>query len=46
VGSILIIDSCEDPVNALPKVVGFLQMLRFPLTRKVDRFKVESSQLL
>ena len=24
-------------VNALPKVVGFLRVLRFPLTGKVDR---------
>ena len=32
--------SCEKSkkkVNALPKVVGFLQVLRFPPTGKVDR---------
>ena len=28
-------DSCEK-VNALPKVVGFLRVLRFPPTGKVD----------
>ena len=27
----------EEFVNALPKVVGFLQVLRFPPTGKVDR---------
>jgi hypothetical protein len=33
------IDSCmwKESVNALSKVVGFLQVLRFPPTRKVDR---------
>jgi hypothetical protein len=31
--------SCEksEKVNALPKVVGFLRVLRFPPTGKVDR---------
>ena len=30
--------SCEkSKVNALPKVVGFLRVLRFPPTGKVDR---------
>ena len=30
--------SCEESkVNALPKVVGFLRVLRFPPTGKVDR---------
>ena len=28
---------CEESVNALPKVVGFLRVLRFPLTGNVDR---------
>ena len=37
VGSILAKDSCEESVNALPKVVGILQVLRFPPTGKVDR---------
>jgi hypothetical protein len=37
VGSILATDSCEESVNALPKVVGFLLVLRFPPTGKVDR---------
>ena len=27
----------EEFVNTLPKVVGFLRVLRFPLTGKVDR---------
>jgi hypothetical protein len=30
-------DSCEESVNALPKFVGFLRVLRFPPTGKVDR---------
>jgi hypothetical protein len=29
--------SSEESVNALPKVVGFLRVLRFPPTWKVDR---------
>ena len=37
-------DSCEkiskESVNALPKVVGFLRVLQFPLTGKVDRVGV------
>jgi hypothetical protein len=41
VGSILATDSCEKShaVMALPllKVVGFLRVLRFPPTGKVDR---------
>ena len=39
VGSILTTDSFEksQPVNALPKVVGFLRVLWFPPTGKVDR---------
>ena len=37
VGLILATDSCEESVNALPKVVGFLRVLRFPPTGKVDR---------
>ena len=37
-GSILATDSCEtESVNALPKVVGFLRVLRFLPTGKVDR---------
>ena len=40
VGSILATDSCEKSqsrsVNALPKVVGFLRALLFPLTGNVD----------
>jgi hypothetical protein len=36
-GSILATDSCEESVNALPKVVGFLRVLRFPPTGNVDR---------
>jgi hypothetical protein len=31
------VDSCEKSVNALPKVVGFLRVLQFPPTGKVDR---------
>ena len=37
VGSILATDSCEEPVNALTKVVGYLRVLRFPPTGNVDR---------
>ena len=29
--------TCEEFVNALPKVVGFLRVLRFPPIGKVDR---------
>jgi hypothetical protein len=39
-GSILVADSWhswKEPVNALPKVVGFLRVLRFPLTENVDK---------
>jgi hypothetical protein len=38
VGSILATDSCEKSQSTLcPKVVGFLRVLRFPPTGKVDR---------
>ena len=42
VGSMLATDSCmtlmwKESVNALPKVVGFLRVLRFPPTGNVDR---------
>ena len=42
VGSILATDSCmtlmwKESVNALPKLVGFLRVLRFPPTGNVDR---------
>ena len=37
VGSILAMVSFEESVNALPKVVGFLRVLWFPPTGKVDR---------
>ena len=30
-------DKSDKSVNALPKVVGFLRVLRFPPTGKVDR---------
>ena len=36
-GLILARDLCEEPVNALSKVLGFLQVLQFPSTGKVDR---------
>jgi hypothetical protein len=31
----LVAHSCEESVNALPKVVGFLRLLQFPSTGKV-----------
>jgi hypothetical protein len=39
VAPILATDSCDkiESVNVLPKVVGFLQVPRFPPTWKVDR---------
>ena len=37
VGSIFATDSPIKRVNALPKVVGFFQVLWFPPTGKVDR---------
>jgi hypothetical protein len=53
VGSVLATDSCEESVNALPKVVGFLRVLWFPPTGKLTGWvrintvkKVMSEELL
>ena len=37
VGLILAMYLCEETVNTLPKVVGFLRVLRFLPTGNVDR---------